>query len=617
MSKKNTSNEKSWIIGIDLGTTNCTMAAIAPGSNTIEQISIPQLISQGTQGLSQSFPSTLYFLLDEEVKNKANALEWNSDRNFVVGLYARERGGEMPGRMVSSSKSWLCHSGIDRRSNILPIGSDEGMETISPLHSTAEILRHLKESWDHTHVSDPFEKQQILVTVPASFDPSARQLVQEAAEIAGYPEPILLEEPQAAFYAWLERHQDDWRKILKVGDCVLVVDIGGGTTDFSLIEVAQEDGDLILNRLAVGSHLLLGGDNIDLTLAYFVREKLEQKGTSIDDWQFKALTHACRKAKEQLLGENPPEEVTLTIAGRGRKLIGGSLSTILTKEEVQKLIVEGFIPLVDPQEHSAIEKRSGIQQVGLPYAQDARISCQLARFLSMTGEGSLTGMEKFIVPSAVLFNGGTLKAPALRERLLELLNSWAQKLGKPVVKELSDPDYDFAVSRGAANYGQARAGNGVRIRGGISRSYFIGVEDAVPAVPGFAPPLRAICIAPFGMEEGTEQSLKGREFALVLGEHATFRFFSRATAELPNGTSPVMGTEVRDWKQSLTELHPIESFLDKGDADGKTVKVELHSKVTELGVLELWCEAQDQRKWKLEFDLREEHEQKLALQEAT
>lgn len=615
MSKKKMppTDSKPWIIGIDLGTTNCTIAAIDPDDNKIVQIPIPQVVSAGVQGNPFSLPSTIYFPLEEEVNSKVNALEWNGAQNFAVGLYARERGGEMPGRLISSSKSWLCHAGIDRRSKILPAGADEGLETLSPLHATAEILRHLKEAWDHTHPNSPLDKQQVLITVPASFDPSARQLVQEAAEIAEYPEPILLEEPQAAFYAWLEKHQDDWRKLLKVGDHVLVVDIGGGTTDFSLIEVSQENGDLVLNRLAVGSHLLLGGDNIDLTLAYFAKDKLEQNGTDIDDWQFKALTHACRKAKEQLLGENPPEEITITIPGRGRKLIGNSLSVTLKRVEIQALIVDGFIPLVDPEERSQIEKRSGIQQIGLPYAQDARISCQLARFLSMTGEGSSTDMQKFIVPSAVLFNGGTLKAKALRDRLLDLLNQWAIKMGKPPIKELPQPDYDFAVSRGAAYYGQARAGNAVRIRGGISRSYYIGVEEAVPAVPGFAPPLRAVCIAHFGMEEGTEQTLTHREFALVLGEQATFRFFSRSTPELPNGTVPIIGTEVRDWKSSLTELHPIETLLNNKEGDGKTVRVNLHSKVTELGILELWCEAQDGRKWKLEFDLREQKEPAMAL----
>ena len=268
------------------------------------------------------------------------------------------------------------------------------------------------------------------------------------------------------------------------------------------------------------------------------------------------------------------------------------------------MILDGFVPLVEPDERSPVEKRAGIQQIGLPYVQDPRISCQLAKFLSMTGESDSQQMDQFILPAAVLFNGGTLKSSAIRKQLITLLNNWAKKLKKPPVKELTGADYDFSVSRGAAYYGLARLGHGVRIRGGTSRSYFVGVEEAAPAVPGISPPMRAICIVPFGLEEGEERELENQEFALVLGEQATFQFFSHATPKLSNGTEPSVGTILRNWKQELSELHPIETKLDKSEGDGKTVRVKLKSKVTELGVLELWCVAPDSRKWKLEFDIR-------------
>ena len=444
--------------------------------------------------------------------------------------------------------------------------------------------------------------------MPASFDPSARQLVQEAASLAGYPDVILLEEPQAAFYSWLHRHENDWRKLLKVGDCILVVDIGGGTTDFSLISVADDNGDLSLKRIAVGSHLLLGGDNIDLSLAYLAKKKLEEQGHSIDDFQFQALIHACRQAKETLMSEKPPKSYDVTIMGRGSKLIGNTLKISITRVEAEKLIIDGFIPKVTAEERSSMERRAGIQQIGLPYAQDARISCQLAKFLSMTGESDSASMDNFVMPTAVLFNGGTMKASALRNRLLEVLNGWAETLGKDPVKVLPDTDYDFAVSRGAAYYGLSRSGQAIRIRSGTSRSYFIGVEDAAPAVPGIPTPLKAVCVAPFGMEEGTELDLPAQEFALVLGQQATFRFFSHATPALSNGTTPAMGTMVKNWKQELTELHPIETRLEKNEEDSKTIRVKLKSHITELGVLELWCVANDGRKWKLEFDIRNEPE---------
>ncbi len=474
-----------YIIGIDLGTTNCTMAySPATSENAaIEQFLIPQITTSGTQSESPSLPSFHYFPMQEELKSKAAGIEWDSARKYCVGIFARDRGAEASSRMISSAKSWLCNTGIDRRTKLLPLNSEDSLDKMSPLEACSTLLQHLRESWDNTHPADNFKKQQVLITVPASFDPSARQLVQEAAEMAGYPDIILLEEPQAAFYAWIHSHADTWRKQLSVGDTVLVIDIGGGTTDFSLISVNDEAGNLTLQRQAVGSHLLLGGDNIDLSLAFLAKTKLEEQGHSIDDWQLRALTYACRQAKEKLMGENAPDSADITIMGRSSKLIGGTLKTKITREEAHTLIVDGFMPLTKPQERSPIERRTGIQQIGLPYAQDARISCQLAKFLSMTGEADDGTMDRFIVPTAVLFNGGTMKSSALTNRLVELLNSWANALGKPPVKVLPNADLDYAVSQGAAYYGFSRTGKSIRIKSGSSRSYYIGVEEAAPAIP--------------------------------------------------------------------------------------------------------------------------------------
>jgi molecular chaperone DnaK (HSP70) len=600
--------EASYIIGIDFGTTNCTLAyTLIPNNQqlpVIEQASLAQIVAAQTQGASLSLPSFIYYPLQEELAQKISAIEWDLSSNFTIGTFARERGAELPNRLVQSAKSWLCHNHIDRRQAILPFDSEEVVSKVSPLDACAEIFRHLRQAWDVNKPEARFIEQNIFVTVPASFDPSARQLIQEAANLAGYPEIILLEEPQAAFYGWLYTHADNWRNLFKINETILVIDIGGGTTDFSLIKVEEEQGNLVLRRLAVGSHLLLGGDNIDLGLAHFAKQKLEEDGHFIDDWQLKGLVHQARKAKELLMGENPSETVDLTILGRGSKLIGNTLKTSLSQKEIETFVLEGFVPFVSPEEKSLQENRSGIQQVGLPYAQDPRITCQLAKFLSMTGESETTKMDQFVLPNKVLFNGGTLKAKLLREKLLQQLNEWALKLDKSPVEELHDADYDYAVSKGAAYYGIARLGHTIRIRGGTSRSYFIGVEEAVPAVPGINPPLRAICIAPFGMEEGEERELNQQEFALVLGEMATFRFFSHSTPQLSNGVEPQAGTIVRNWKQELTELHPIETVLNKSGEDGKTVLIKLKSKVTELGVLELWCAAADGRKWKLEFDVR-------------
>lgn len=596
----------AYLIGIDLGTTNCTMAYAKLGDEkpTIEQFPIPQVTASASETESAALPSFLYFPLPEELKSHAAGVSWDPKRQHCVGLFARDRGAEVPSRLIASAKSWLCHSGINRREKLLPLASEEQNDKMSPHEACAAMLSHLREVWDNKMKDAPFHKQQIFITVPASFDPSARQLVQEAAELAGYPEVILLEEPLAAFYAWLHDHDASWRKELSVGDTILVVDIGGGTTDFSLISVSEEQGNLILKREAVGAHLLLGGDNIDLSLAYLAKNKLEEQGHHIDDWQLQALVHSCRQAKEKLMSEKAPKSVDITIMGRSSKLIGGTLKTQISRDEARQLIVDGFAPLTKPEERSVAERRSGIQQVGLPYVQDARISCQLAKFLSMKGDTDNASMDTFVVPTAVLFNGGTMKADALRARLLELLNSWAKLLDKKAVQELPNPDLDYSVSRGAVNYGLARTGKVIRIKSGTSRSYYIGVEDAVPAVPGMAAPLKAICVVPFGMEEGSESELSQQEFALVLGEPATFRFFSCATRQLGNGSEPAVGSVVKNWKQELSELHPLETRLEKSDQDSKTVCVKLKSRVTELGVLELWCAAQDGRKWKLEFDIR-------------
>lgn len=603
----------SYIIGIDLGTTNCTMAytSTQPANSDnvamdIVQYSIPQMMSQGVQGEHALLPSFIYFALQEELDAQHVSIAWDKERTHCVGAFARERGGQLPTRLIASAKSWLCHTGINRKEKLLPLGDTTPVtQKMSALEACVELLRHLREAWEVKMISAPFSEQQILITVPASFDPSARQLVQEAAEKAGYPNSIiLLEEPQAAFYAWLHKHHAEWRQQLAVGDTILVVDIGGGTTDFSLISVDTDEGNLTLQRIAVGAHLLLGGDNFDLALACLARNKLEEQGHTIDEWQLQGLTHSCRHAKEQLLSDAPPSHIDITIHGRGSRLIGGTLTTQISQEEVQKLLINGFIPLLDPEERAVLEKKIGIQQIGLPYVQDPRISAQLAKFLSMTGAVSSNAMEHFVIPTAVLFNGGTLKAHALRHRLIEQLNLWAAKLGKPAVRVLPDPDYDFAVSRGAAYYGSARQGKQIRIRGGTSCSYYIGIEEARPAVPGIATPIQAVCIVPLGMEEGTEQLLESQEFALTLGELATFRFFSHSIPQLTNGITPTIGTVVRNWKQELIELPSIEALLDKGDTDSKTIRVKLCAKVTELGILELWCIAQDGRQWKLEFSVR-------------
>ena len=601
----------SYIIGIDLGTTNCTLAFhrydashkfLADQVPEIQMLEIPQLLSSGTQGEKQSLPSFTYIPMEEELKAGTCALEWESSREVVVGEMARVRAEEAPDRVLASAKSWLCQDSMDRHSQFLPLHLEDSSKKMSPVQALAHYLGHLKEVWERKFPEAPFQEQMLLVTVPASFDPLARQMTEEAAKLAGYPEIILMEEPQAAFYSWLHKHSGTWRDTIKVGDQVLVVDVGGGTADFSLIRAEEFDGNVSLERVAVGEHLLLGGDNLDLALAYFMKAKFESEGRSIDDWQLQVLTHRCRSAKEQLLSEGGEDSLTITIPGRGSSLIGGALSADLSADEAAKLLVDGFMPLLKLDEGVQKDSRVGFQQIGLPFASDPRLSAHMASFLKQYKSNESLDLT----PSAVLFNGGTMKSSAFRSRIVEQLNSWAKDLSEESVYVLDGAEYDASVSRGAVYYGLARLGQGVRVKSGTSRSYFVGIEDARPAIPGLPPSLKAMCVAPLGMEEGEERSLEDKTFTLILGEPVRFRFFSGSQVLRCNGDELKVGDSIQDWSSSLKELPVIETTLQDPEACDRVVNVRLKTRITELGMLELWAVSDNEREWKLEFDVRKE-----------
>jgi len=463
---------------------------------------------------------------------------------------------------------------------------------------------HLRSAWDASHADAPFNQQQILVTVPASFDAVARELTLKAAEEAGYgPNVLLLEEPQAAFYAWIQRHPD-WRERVTVGDLILVVDIGGGTTDFTLIAVTESQGELQLERVAVGEHLLLGGDNIDLALARFVEQQLTAKGTKLDSLQLYALWQQCRVAKEKLL-EGGPAEQAVTILGKGTGLVGGTIKAKLKRDDLNTILLDGFLPLTNSQDMPQRARRAALQEIGLPYAVDAAITRHLARFLRQQAAASEHGSVRrgasgLACPTHILFNGGVLRSDLVRMRILETLDSWLQQEGMQPVKPLLGEDLMHAVSRGAAYYGLSRQGKGVRIRGGVPRTYYVGIETAMPAVPGMAAPVKALTVAPFGMEEGTGVKIEGREFGLVVGEPAEFRFFNSATRK--NDAPGAMIDAVTD---EFLELSPVEVTLTAEGHSGDHVPVTLETVVTETGLLQLWCAARDGRRWKLEFNVRE------------
>ncbi|CAH8209782.1 molecular chaperone DnaK [Vibrio alginolyticus] len=613
-------------VGIDLGTTHCVLSFVDTQDEDarVSVMSIPQLTAPGTVESRTQLASFLYQPHEHEMNAASRVLPWSTEPTALVGAIARNLGSKTPIRLVASAKSWLCHGGVNRREAFLPAGSSDDIEKVSPLKATEYYLEHLKAAWDHAHPEQPLSEQDVTITVPASFDPAARDLTAEAARNVGFDNLTLLEEPQAALYSWIDNSNEAWRDEVNVGDIVLVVDIGGGTTDLSLVEVTEEEGNLTLNRIAVGEHILLGGDNMDLALAYRLKMKLAQEGKELAPWQIQAMTHACRDAKEALLNDRELASVPIVVPSRGSKLLGSTLKTELTQQEVQQMLVDGFFPSVSISEHPVQKTRGALTQMGLPYAQDAGITRHIAAFLSkqanatsettphneynpfagMPGMGDAPKAD-FIKPTAVLFNGGVLKSNLLADRLFGIINAWLSSANAAHAKRLSGLDLDLAVASGAAYYGAVRRGQGVRIRGGIASSYYVGIESAMPAIPGMAPPMEALCVAPFGMEEGSSTPVPSQEFGLVIGEPVHFQFFGSTVRREDQA-----GTHLDYWApDELEELPEIQVTLpiSEGRRQGDVVPVTLASRVTELGTLYLEAIASDNgQKWHVEFDVRED-----------
>ena len=611
-------SDPRYAIGIDLGTTHSALSYVnlqaSDGEKTDHGVlAIPQLTAPGTVEDLPLLPSFLYLPHADELAPGENKLPWqqsDAELTGVAGEMARSRGATTPIRLVSSAKSWLSHPGVDRRSALLPADAPEEVTRVSPLAASTRYLAHLRQAWEQAHPEAPFNEQAITVTIPASFDPGARELTAEAARAAGYENLTLLEEPQAALYSWIQGIEGRWRKEVKPGDIILVVDVGGGTSDFSLIAVLERDGVLEPHRIAVGDHILLGGDNMDLALAHLVARKLAATGTQLDAWQMRALTYGSRTAKEKLLADASIETWPIVVPSRGSKLIGGSIRTELTRAEVTTFILDGFFPTVEASARPAVRQRAGLTQLGLPYAQDAGVTRHLAAFLARqvgaTSElegyaGAHNADATFLHPTAVLFNGGVFKSELLAQRIMATLNDWLYLEGAEPARMLGGADLDLAVARGAAYYSYVRRGTGVRIRGGTARSYYVAIESSMPAIPGMEPPIQALCVAPFGMEEGSEIELPNQEFGLVVGEPVQFRFFGSSVRRQDQ-----IGDLLDFWgPDELLEMNEIQANLSpEGRKSGDVVQVRLHAMATESGTLELLAVASDGQRWKVEFDVR-------------
>ena len=603
-------SDQRYIIGIDLGTTNCAVSYVdllkdESERPSIEIFSVPQLTGPGEIFELKLLPSFLYMPGEHEITRDALNLPWSTDGGNLVGAFARDQGAGVPGRMVSSAKSWLCHGRVDRRSPILPWGAGEEQPKLSPVAATAAYLKHIKDAWNHSRARDEderLERQRVVITVPASFDEVARDLTLEAARQAGIKRLTLLEEPLAAFYTWLFMNEGAWNELIQPGALVLVCDVGGGTTDFTLIALRDKKGKPGFERIAVGDHLILGGDNMDLALSRGLEMKFRKDQNTplrIQLWQ--SLCHQCRRAKEEILSGRK-ETQTVTLVGEGRKLIADTVSAPLERREVEEVILEGFYPFVEPEESLTEKPRKGMTEFGLPYAQDPAITRQLIRFLEHQRE-HVTGLlqRDNVRPDLVLFNGGSLKPKAVQERILSVIRRWSGEKDASLPGVLDNSDLDLAVALGASYYGLVRKGRGIRVSSGSARAYYLGVGRAEPERPGGDTSEKAICLVERGMEEGRHIRLENKGFQVLTNQPVGFDVYSSSFR-----TGDRIG-DILTVDDSMTALPPIRTVIQFGKKAGKkSLPIDVEAHYTEVGTLSLWCRSiQTDHRWRLQFQLRD------------
>jgi molecular chaperone DnaK (HSP70) len=598
-------NDQQYIVGIDLGTTNSAVAYVdltaAEERRRTEIFRVPQLTGAGEIASLSVLPSFLYIPGEYDMAEEAVTLPWQRPHDHFAGAFARDHGAKVPARLVASAKSWMCHANADRRAKILPWGADDSVAKVSPVEAAAAYLSHIRNAWNRAHPDEDaaLERQIVIVTVPASFDEVARELTLEAAAAAGLADVILLEEPLAAFYSWLMTHEKSWDQFVTPNELILVCDVGGGTTDFTLIYLKAEEGRLGFERLAVGDHLILGGDNIDLALARRVEGQFAGKQSALKGDRWKTLCHECRQAKERILG-GASESETITILGAGGKLIGGTLTATLGRQAVEETVLDGFFPILAPSADRPAAQRKGITEFGLPYEQEPAITRHLGWFLERHGKDVAANLEKERpIPDLILFNGGSLKPTAIQEQIRRAIGRW---FGRPhedaednLPRILDNPDPDLAVSIGAAYYGLVKIGHGVRVGSGSPRAYYL--EVAPPDETG---PSRAICLVTRGQEEGTRMELTEHDFTVLANQPVGFNVFSSSYR------SGDRRGELIPIDDSLTALAPLQTIIQYGK---KSTQVEIPIRVvaeyTEVGTLALGCRSlSSDHRWQLQFQLR-------------
>ncbi|MEZ6062617.1 MAG: Hsp70 family protein [Planctomycetaceae bacterium] len=608
VTKSNDGSGPAFVVGIDLGTTNSAVCYVDTDREPwrVQTLPLPQLVAPGQVEDRETLPSFHYEAARNEFPDEAMRLPWQaSAAAYCVGAFARDHGVQVPGRLIASAKSWLCHPGVDRTSGLLPWQGADDVQRLSPVDASSRYVRHMLECWNARFPASPLAEQTVVLTIPASFDEVARNLTIRAAQMAGLPRVLLIEEPQAAFYAWIDRHRHDWEQQVTPGQKILVCDVGGGTTDFTLIRVKSDSqGQVVFHRVAVGEHLILGGDNLDLALARFIENRFRETGTEqLTPRQYSVLVRVARQVKETLLSEGAPDRYTVNLPGSGAKLIGGGIQCEVTRDEIADLLVEGFLPK-SGFDDSPRKAQSGFREFGLPYAADSAITRYLARFLRTHSElavdNTLLNDDAHPArPDIVLFNGGLFESKRLQQQLTDCINGWFCDSSTDGwnLQVLDCQRLDLAVAHGAACFGMVTRGIGTRISAGLPRSYYIGADsDRGPS---------AVCLVPAGTEPGTDLDPPEHEFHLATGSPVEFPVYYSGTRL----TDPV-GAVVEIDPEQLSALPAIRTVLrDKSDGQsgstGDTVLVRVNAGLTEIGTLDLWCSSvTGNQRWKLQFDVR-------------
>ncbi|MEA1951069.1 MAG: Hsp70 family protein, partial [Planctomycetota bacterium] len=617
--KEPTDQPSRFVVGIDLGTTNSAVTFVDTNDDScrLQTFRVAQLVAPGQIEPRETLPSFHYQAAAEEFAADALRMPWNDagddQPGHAVGFFARDHGTMVPGRLIVSAKSWLCHTGVDRTAELLPWQGAVDVDRLSPVDAAARYLEHIRLAWDHQHADEPLARQEIVLTLPASFDEVARELTVKAAAAAGLPRVVLIEEPQAAFYAWIEKHSDNWDTLVEPGQKILVCDCGGGTSDFTLIRVRRQGDKVQFHRVAVGDHLILGGDNLDLGLAHHLENRITGGG-KLDPRAWSVLVRQCRQVKETLLADDAPERTTVNLPGGGSKLIGGGRQVEVERDEVRELLLEGFFPRV-PLDSRPSKLASGFQEFGLPYAPDAAVTKYLAAFLTAHRGVALDDVENTddhdtARPDIVLFNGGLFASEQIRGRLLDTIGDWFGDKNEPLAGfatpwqpiVLANERLDLAVARGAAYYGMVRRGRGVRIAAGLARTYYIGVEsDESAETESSEPQAAAVCLLPAGAEPGHDIDLTQRRFDLRVSSPVEFPLYVSST-RLTDKPGDLVAVD----REQMTPLPPMRTVLRKRKkSQTDTVAVNLHARLTEIGTLDLWCGQIDgPRNWRLQFDVR-------------